>query len=191
VLLSVTLNPKRQGVPQSPMLFLASRGKPYLRPEGCPLICWRSPTRPLSVSARVEHLTSAPSYVQRSHPACGSLQGGVLTWTDTPTYPHDHHAPPASHKPPLRPGIPLFQRSAPAPSYHAASTGHAHRLPPPRLITTPGSAPRTLRSARALFLASDPTQRASSYVPLRVHRVTVAPTPSYAERVTLLRWCSQ
>jgi hypothetical protein len=27
---------KRQGVPQSPMLFLASRGKPYLRGEGCP-----------------------------------------------------------------------------------------------------------------------------------------------------------
>jgi hypothetical protein len=37
VLISVIVNTKRQGVPQSPMLFLAFRGKPYLRGEGLPL----------------------------------------------------------------------------------------------------------------------------------------------------------
>jgi hypothetical protein len=41
------------------------------------------------------------------------------------------------------------------------------------------------------FTAADPTKRASNYVPLRVHRATVAPTPSYVERVVHVAGCSE
>ena len=89
------------------------------------------------------------------------------------------HHPPPKHHPSQRPGIPLFQRSV-LPS-------HPLTTPRPPTIVYPHRASSTppLASASApphepyLFLAADPTQRASSYVPLRVHRVTVAPTPSY------------
>ena len=87
--------------------------------------------------------------------------------------------PPPKHHPSQRPGIPLFQRSV-LPS-------HPLTTPRPPTIVYPHRASSTTPLASAstpphepyLFLAADPTQRASSYVPLRVHRVTVAPTPSY------------
>jgi hypothetical protein len=44
----IPVEPKRQGVPRSNLLFdLVSRGKPYLRGEGCPYIYCRSPATPL------------------------------------------------------------------------------------------------------------------------------------------------
>jgi hypothetical protein len=77
-----------------------------------------------------------------------------LSRAHTPLHIHmiTMHPPPTNH--PCALAIPLFQRSALAPSHHAASTGHAHRLPPPRLITTPGSAPRTLRTSPILGIRS-------------------------------------
>jgi hypothetical protein len=50
---------------------------------------------------------------------------------------------------------------------------------PHRASSTPLTSASTPPHEPDLFLTADPTQRASSYVPLRVHRVTVAPTPSY------------
>jgi hypothetical protein len=85
----------------------------------------------------------------------------VLPCTYTPTYPHDHHAPPASQTPPLTaPWHPALSAISPplAPSHHAASTDH--RLPPPRIInTTAGKCFHP--SARALSLLGSRSHAAS------------------------------
>jgi hypothetical protein len=97
---------------------------------------------------------------QRSRPACWSLQGGVLPCTYTPTYPHDHHATPASQTTPLTaPWHPALSAISPplAPSHHAASTDH--RLPPPRLINTAGKCFHPF--ARALSLLGSRSHAAS------------------------------
>ena len=83
----------------------------------------------------------------------------MLPFTYTPTYPHDHHAPPASQTTPLTaPWHPALSAISPplAPSHHAASTDH--RLPPPRLInTTAGKCFHS--SARALSYSWQPIPR--------------------------------
>jgi hypothetical protein len=157
----VILEPNRQGVPQSPMLFLPSRGKPYLRGEGCPLIYRRSPTRPLcGLSYRSEHLTSTPSYVQPIRdptPRVGACREGCFH-ADTPLHIHmiTRHHPLPKHHPSQRPGIPLFQRSV-LPS-------HPRTTPRPPTIVYPHRASSTTPLASAstpphepyLFLAADP-----------------------------------
>jgi hypothetical protein len=116
----------------------------------------------------------------------------VLPCTYIPTYPHDHHAPPASHT--ATPHSALASRSF--------SDQSSPRTLSPRRVHRPSSPPTAhqhhrwqvlppLRTSLIFFLAADPTQRASSYVPLRVHRVTVAPTPSYVERVVHVAACSK
>jgi hypothetical protein len=103
------------------------------------------------------------------------------------------HHPPPKHHPSQRPGSPLFQRSV------LPSHPHTTPRPPSTRIVYPHRASSTPPLASAstpphepyLFLAADPTQRASSYVPLRVHRVTVAPTPSYVEHVVHVAACSR
>jgi hypothetical protein len=78
--------------------------------------------------------------------------------------------------------IPLFQRSV-LPSHPLTTLRPPTIVYPHRLSTPPLASSSTPPHEAYLFLAADPTQRTSSYVPLRVHRVTVAPTPSYVERV--------
>ena len=165
MLLSVIHNPKRQGVPQSPMLFLPSRGKPYLRGEGCPLTYRRSPTRPLcGLSYRSEHLTS-PSSVQPNRdpiPCVGACREG---WFHAQT-PYITKSTPCTTRIPqtnlTAPWIPLVKRSVHTPSHHAASTDHMHRLAPPRLTITAGKC--FPPHEPYLFLAADP-RRASANVP--------------------------
>jgi hypothetical protein len=102
-----------------------------------------------------------------------------------------HHPPPKQH-PSQRPGIPLFQRSV-LPS-HPLTTPRPPStciVYPHRASSTPLASASTPPHEPYLFLAADPTQRASNYVPLRVHRVTVAPTPSYVERVVHVAACSR
>ena len=88
------------------------------------------------------------------------------------------HHPPPKHHPSQRPGIPLFQRSV-LPSHPLTTPRPPTIVYPHRVSSTPLASASTPPHEPYLFLAADPTQRASSYVPLRVHRVTVAPTPSY------------
>jgi hypothetical protein len=84
----------------------------------------------------------------------------VLPCIYNPTYPHDHHAPPTFHTPPLTaPWHPALSAISPplAPSHHRASTDH--RLPPPRIITTAGKGFHP--SARALSLLGSRSHAAS------------------------------
>jgi hypothetical protein len=99
------------------------------------------------------------------------------------------HPPPKQH-PSQRPGIPLFQRSV-LPS-HPLTTPRPPTIVYPHLASsTPLESASTPSHEPYLFLAADPTQRASNYVPMRVHRVTVAQTPSYVERVVHVAACSR
>jgi hypothetical protein len=86
--------------------------------------------------------------------------------------------PPPTNHPSQRPGIPLFQRSV-LPSHPRTCPRNTRIVYPHRTSSTPllSSASTPPHEPSYLFLAAVPTQRASSSVPERVHRVTVAPTP--------------
>jgi hypothetical protein len=104
------------------------------------------------------------------------------------------HHPPPKHQPSQRPGIPVFSAISPlAPSHHAASTDHTHRLPPPRIISiTAGKCFHP--SARALSLLgsrSHAAKPAATYLCVCLLRVTSAPTPSYVEHVVHVAACSR
>ena len=74
----------------------------------------------------------------------------------------------------------------------AASTGHAHRLPPPRIITTAVKSLPPLCTSESSQRRLDPPLRADARTS-RVIFVTAAPTPSYVGRrssYTLLRRCT-
>jgi hypothetical protein len=121
----------------------------------------------------------------------GACREGCLH-AHTPLHVHMitmHHPPPKYH-PSQRPGIPLFQRSV-LPSHPRTTPRPPTIVYPHRASSTPLASASTPPHEPYLFLAADPTQRASSYVPLRVHRVTVAPTPSYVERVVHVAACSR
>jgi hypothetical protein len=97
--------------------------------------------------------------------------------------------PPLKQQPSQRPGIPLFQRSV-LPSHPLTTPRPPTIIYPHRASSsTPLASASTPPHEPYLFLAADPTQRASSCVPLRVHRVTVTPTPSYVERVVHVAAC--
>jgi len=88
--------------------------------------------------------------------------------------------------------FPISPALAAAGAPRAASTGHAHRLPPPRIITTAVKSLPPLCTSESSQRRRDPPQRANARTS-RVICVTAAPTPSYVGRrssYTLLRRCT-
>jgi hypothetical protein len=103
----------------------------------------------------------------------------------------DHHVP-TKHDQPLHSAVAFRSHLAPQPLAipRAASTGHSHRLSPPRLDTTAGSASPLCGDTISSWRLSSPTREPARTVCMA--RVTSSPARSRVGRrtsYTLLRLC--